>query len=483
MIRFSRRQALAAAASLVAAPALTACSARVLVAQLQQTIKPLTLTVFLLGGAPGTGGIFQGLAKPLQAALATAQKQVSGLQSITFQTGNDPTSWFPVPTSLFTVGINQAVRNDDPSIPMPDLVIASHTQFPNYLANRALNLQPTLQIDASTIQGVPAQVLQLGRAFGVGQGTFQAALPLARIPLLCSLAPGITAVTSGKAWTTEQFLQTLARLALTYRRPAAPMAPVPFAFGLPEMAAVGSGGTIAVSTSTACRATFADEPAAQGLASIVQWAHNAPRVPASRLPHIAYAVWMDDGQTILQSRGQPAAAPNAAGWSIAPVPAFPARPAQPVRTIDVMVFRHTKAPSVAAALAVALLSKEAQTALLQYSGALSIHTSLALDQLTRLIPHVQGAPLIANPANDITSNDAYGPLSNQNMAARLTVQQDLLIALQASLPYSAGIWTSFDTQNGLGQTASMPPAPVQRGEPSLQILQAAQSAANAGQLF
>jgi len=494
-VRLPRRRALSAglsaAGALLAAPVLAGCSAGGLVTQLQQTIKPPTLTVFLLGGASGNGNVLQGFGKPLQAALAVAQKQVAGLGGTTFQTGNDPTSWFPLPTTLFNVGADQAARSDDPSLPMPDVVIASHTQMPNYLANRALDLQPYVKLSAPALQGVSAQALRLGEAFGFGQGTFQAALPLMRIPLMCTVAPGITAVTGGKAWTADQFLQTLDRLSLDYGRPNAPMAPVPFAFGVAEMAAVGSGGTLAVSTSTTCQATFGDGAAAQGLAMTVQWGHNAPKVPTFRNPTFTYAILMYDGQTILESGGKPIVfarngqAPSAAGWTVAPVPVFPSRPAQPVRSIDVMVFRHTKAPSVAASLAVALLSAEAQAAFLQYSGALSIRTNQALAQLTRSIPNVQGAALIANPANDITSDDAYGPLTDQNMAARTTVQTDLLTALQAMMPASAGIWFSFDSQNGPGgpNFGRVGNATVQAGETPQQVLQAAQSAANAGKPF
>lgn len=496
-VRVTRRRglsaALTAAGALWAAPLLAGCSAGGVITQLQQTVHPPTLTVYLLGGASGNGGILTGLAGPLQAALAVAVKQASGVGGIQFQTGNDPTSWFPLPTSLYAAATDQAARVDDTALPMPDVVVANHAEFPNYLANRALDLQPYMKLASSSLQGIPANALRMGQAFGVGPGTFQAGLPLLRVPLLCSVAPGITAVQGGKAWTSEQFLQALSRLSLLYGGSNAPLAPLPFASGLPEMAAVGSGGTLAVSTPTSCQATFANGAAAQGLAGLVQWGADGPQNPTFRNPSFTYAVLMFDGQTILSTGGRPVAfsrngkAPSPAGWTVAPVPVFPARPANPARTIDVMVFKHTKAPAAAASLAVALLAPAAQAALLSYAGALSVRTSQAQAQLKRL-PGVQGAPLIADATHDIRNDDAWGPLTDQNMAARTTVQGDLQTALQVLTPAGAGDWFTQFAQNGpagggFGGRFGGAGGLGQSGQSVQQVLQAAQVAANAGQPF
>ena len=489
--RLPRRRALskglAAAGACLAAPLLVGCKAGSMVAQLQQTFTPPTLTVFLLNGASGNGGDLRDLAKPLQVALAVAAKHVSGLGGVTFQTGNDTTSWFPLPKTLFNFGADPAARVDDPNIPMPDVVVAIHSQMPDYLANRALDLQPTIKLQSAVLQGLAANALRLGRAYGHGAGTFQAGIPILRIPLLCAVQPGITAVKGGKAWTADQFLHTLAGLATAYGPPNAPVTPIPYASGLMEMAAVGSGGTLAVSTAATCQATFGDGASAQGLAALVQWAQYAPQEQVFRAPDFQYAVLLIDGGTILASGGAPvrfgrnAKGPDPKGWTVAPVPNFPTRTATPVRSIDAMVFKHTKSPTVAASLALALASADAQAALLAYQGALSIRTDQATRQLTRTLTNVQGPDLIASGAHDIIDDDAYGVLTDQNDAARTIVRNDLLGAIHSLVGDNAGQFFTFGDFNGPGFNFNQPFASLSApaGATTASVLSAAEAAANA----
>lgn len=493
--RLARRSALAAvlraAGALVAAPALTGCSLGAAVAGLQQSFKPVPLTVFLLGGAPGRNGQLHGLEQPLRAAVTAAAKQVARLGATTFQVGNSATSWFPLPTTLFNLGTDQSARSDDPSIPMPDVVVAPHAMFPNYLANRALDLTPTLRLKSSALQGISAAALATARAYGYGSGTFQAALPLLRIPLLCAVRPGVSAIRGTKAWTVAAFQQTLAALAPTYGRPNAVLPWIPFGMGVPEMAAIGSGGTLAVSGSTSAQATFADAPTAAGIEDTLLWAGYAARHPPFRQRSFDYAILMFDGQLVLENRGRPfrfgphTIGPNPKGWTVAPVPTFPARPATPVRTIDVMVFKHSKAAAVAADLAVALLSATVQAELLQYAGALALRPAQALRQLTRVVGAVQGAGLIADPKDDITGLDAYGAMTDGNEQAQTLVRNDLLGAID-SLAGGAGQYGGYSALNGPapgfgGGSFAHVPAPA--GETPLQVLRAAQQAANAGKAY
>lgn len=94
-----------------------------------------------------------------------------------------------------------------------------------------------------------------------------------------------------------------------------------------------------------------------------------------------------------------------------------------------MVWRDTKAPAEAAAFAMQLLSAEAQADLLTYRGALALRPAQALRQLAFVAPKAQGPELITSPANDITQEDAWGPRTDGNSAARALARGDLLSAL------------------------------------------------------
>lgn len=485
-----------AAAAVLAGPTLAGCASATAVGKLLAVAHPVPLTVMLLGGAAGNGGTvpaaLQDLVKPMQDAVTAARKTVSGLGAVTFQTGNDTTNWFPLPTTLFNVGQQTANRKDDPTLPMPDVVITLHSEMPAYLASRALDLEPYLKLHSTQLQGVPTTVLRQGRAFGYGQGTIQASLPLLRIPVVCALKPGITAVTNGKPWTAEQFQQQLQVMARDYPAPGA--APTPFityGFGVAEMAAVGSGGQIAISTSSTCQATFADTAPAAGITQTVAWATYAAKNPIFGRQTFDYGILIADGSWVL-SGGLPrftrstTKVPDPTGWTLAPVPVFPSRAAVPVRTVDVMVFRHTANPDVAAALACALASTDVQAGLMVYRNALVLRPDQALRQL-QVQNNVQGPDILSNPANDFTDDDAYGEMAEGNVDARTQVRSDLYSAL-TELTGPAGYFGGYSGFNGPepgfgGGRGGFRFNAATTQQPAAEVLQAAQQAANAGAAF
>jgi len=375
-------------------------------------------------------------------------------------------------------------------------VVATSDLFPDWLALRALDLEPHLGL---LPQDLPKGVLRQGLAYAQGRGTFQAGWPLLRIPLLCAVRPGVQAVHGTRPWTAAQFEAVLTDMAPDYVQPSAPLPWVPYGLGLPEMAAVGSGAVLAKGDDTSCRATFGGGPAARAMVEIANWARHGSDAqvwyespPQAQASTRTFGVVMFDGATIL-GRGPIAGGlfapplPAPADWAVVPIPAFPARYAVPVRTVQVLVCRDTPAPAQAAAFAAGLLSAEAQADLLTFTGALALRPAQALRQLAFAAPRVQGADIIVSAESDVTESDAWGPRTDGNAAARALAQQDLGNALQGvtgNAGYMFNFVRSFDGpfQNFDYLLRTNEPAlPAESLVPG--VLRAAEAAANAGQVY
>lgn len=404
-----------AAGALLAGPALAGCSISPVGAlnTVRQYGVPQPLTVCLAEPAWGSGPYLADLSDLLFRAVDKAREGARAVGNVTYKTTTQVYQWFP------TDGKNMLLV-DDPSIPMPDVVIHPHGFD---LPVRALDLRPYVELESGPLGGIPPEVLRQGRAYVKGQGTIQASLPVLRIPLLCLTAPGVRATEpDGRPWTAQTFTDTLDRLKGSYPSPDAPLAVVPWFAGADAMAVVGSGGRITQGGPEGLKASFADAPAVDGLTQPLLWTdRQVPAYGTSGIPDsIDYAVLMYHGGPILDRgapfyRGGPRQTlPPAKGWTIAPVPAFPHRWAVPTANVDVMVFRHTRAPKAAAELAARLLSREVQEILMTYRGGLAVRPEQALTQLTKVIGNVQAPKWVADPTYDITFEDVYGTLTEQN---------------------------------------------------------------------
>jgi len=502
---------LASSAALAAAGCLlSACGVPAGLAAAIGLKRPVRLTVCLIGGglqgkfagqakaALGSllhPAVLQGLTAPLQTALATANRLLTSPVEIDFTTLDSTFQWFQYPTQLYGADSDPAFRVPSP-LAMPDIVVATSDQFPDWLAVRAVDLEPYL---GGLPQDIPSQVVAQGMAYAHGRGTIQAGLPFLRIPLLCALRPGVQAVHGTKPWSQEEFMATLDALAPDYPPPNAPMPWVPYGMGVPEMAAVGSGALLAQSGSNSAKATFAGRAAGRAMEAIVRWADHRPaeqvylQWPGDK--RLAFGALMFDGQAILGRYGpihggvnQPFPVP--ATWSLAPVPAFAARYAVPVRTVQALVSTDCKVPEQAAALASGLLSAEAQAELLTFEGALALRPAQALRQLGFVAPRAQGAAIIVSPMYDITEADAWGPRTDGNTTVRALARSDLMAALGTLGGSAAYMFNFVRTFNGPMVDLSYvdtSPSSVDTAAPSgaavSQVLAAAQAAANSGRVY
>jgi hypothetical protein len=503
------RGAAGAAGAALAGAALSGCGGLGLLAEAAHVSRPADLTLFVLGGkgaaGPGPGGFgganfatpslsLADLVAPLQQVVNQARQAASGVGTVTFQTGtSDASSWFPLPSTMYNVAGQQATHTDDPSIPMPDVVVCLHPQMDNYLANRALDLGPYVREAAGPLQGIPATVLREGLCYAVQRGTIQAALPLLRNPPVCLVPSTVTAAPGGKPWSVEAFGAALARAAGSFVQPNAPLLFLPGPLLAPA-AVLGSGGTIAQSSTGGASATFASGGAVTGLETLIGWAgygSDAPFFGFGRRGAAApqYAFWVGDGRTAFLAGRPPAlgfgrggvpapAAPlPGATWQIAPLPAFPSRAVVPMTdNVDVFVFLHTAAPAAAASFALQLVSEAVQANLLTARGGLALRPAQAQRQLQDVIGNVQGAAIIASGAADATEFDWMGgPENDANTAAWQTIESDLTAALDQLMGARDG---DFSFGAGGPRYPALPSASQVQS-----VLQAAQAAANSGQPY
>jgi hypothetical protein len=498
------RAAAQAAGGLLVGAALSGCGALGVLAQATGISRPADLTLFVLGGrgaagrGPGGFGAFnfatpslslRDFVAPLQSVVNQARQAASGVGTVTFQTGtSDASSWFPLPSTLYNVTGQQATHQDDPSIPMPDVVVCLHPQMDNYLANRALDLAPFIKSSPSALQGIPAAVLREGLCYAATRGTIQAALPLLRNPPVCLVPSTIQAAPRGKPWSASEFEAALAKVAATLVQPSAPLLYLPGPM-LAPVAVLGSGGTLARSTGSGASATFGSGGAVTGLETLIGWGQycsDAPFFGPRRGTLPEYAFWVGDGRTAFlagrppgfgRGRPSPAAPLPGATWQIAPLPAFPARAVVPMTdNIDVMVFLHTKAPDAAASLALELVSAAVQANLLPARSGLALRPAQAQRQLQDVIGHVQGAGIIASGSADAIEDDWMGGAENDaNTAAWQTITSDLTAAMDQLMGARDG-----DFRFGAGGPQYPQPPSAQQIQSTLQ---AAASAANSGQAY
>lgn len=408
------------------------------------------LTVCLLGGAsppPAGQGIpdaldigdpLLGLAEPLRAICARQQTAIRGVGAVVFQAFNASSPWFPLPPRP---GEPQPIV-DDATIPMADVVIAPHHVVATTLAVRALDLGFFLRQSANSgdLAGIPSLVWRQGRAYASGRGTFQAALPLLRNPLVCLVPQGTAAVQNGHPWTVEEFAASLDDLTIGLAPPGTVLPFVPYGSGVAEMAAVGSGGILAVTTPSACAPAFDRGATAAAISQTVEWVRyaSATWLTTRCVSGYQYRMLLLTASAVLSGPPQipqGGARPSDA-WSIAPPPAFSARPAIPLNNVDVLVWRDSLVVDQALEFASHLLSTDGQAALAPFGLGLALRP----EQAVRDIPRgAQGAGLITVPEHDITAEDAYGTETDANHAGMDAVR----VALQEALRQLTGVGGGF----------------------------------------
>ncbi len=489
-------RAATAGASLAAAATLDACGAlRAFAPAAPQasSAAPVALTVWY----PVSYRSTPPFPRLVREALRAAAHQAGGNYSFQFATGlasAEASHWFPRTTfgqsttsspaaNASSTGISPLTNPppvqivDDPSLPMPDLIIAPHHDIDGYLAARALDLSPYVQEFASTLHSIPAALLRQGRAYAPGQaGHPQAALPLLRVPLVCAVPKTTSTMVGGQAWTAEAFAAQLQSAAARFVAPNGPLAYVPLAGatppfgpapvpgGLVSAAAVGYGTQWAQTNATSCTASFTTPQAQAALQEIMGWVAYSAVYGSCRgnhLPPRGFTFFMGPLGEALGLRAPvprippkvrarlgaflPPAMPlptaiSSITWKVAPLPTFPSRPAVPTDNLDVMVWKDTAHRTEASKLATALLSSAAQTALMGWGRGLSAVPSLALHQLAQYTGPAEAA-VIASPDQDVTLQDAFGVEADANAAAYDLVRQNLGQALQSVAGTSGGFAT------------------------------------------
>jgi hypothetical protein len=483
------RRGAVAAAGAVAAGALAGCGGLQTLAPHgaapAATSGPVPLTVWFPVAYRDTPPFFRLLRQALRAAAAAGGVQVAFTYRAGLAAAEAP-RWFPrpgfglgspaasatAPSPLANPAPVQLV--DDPSLPMPDLVIAPHHDIAGYLAARALDLSPLLRTQAQALRAVPRALLAEGRAYAPGQsGRPQVTLPLLRVPLVCAVPKEVTVIDAGQPWTVGDFTALLQAAVPRFPAPNGPLAYVPLAGasppfgpdpvpgGLVGASAVGHGTVLAESTSSSTRARFTTTQAQAAIALVAGWVAYAATYPScsdNQLPPRTFTFFMGPlGEALGLHAPVPRIPPHARAalqalrlprlplptavpgvpWKLAPLPAFPARQAVPVDNLDVMVARDSPQAEVAGRVAMGLLAEAAQTALMGWGRGLSVLPPLALRQLASATGAAE-ATAIASPDADVALDDAYGLETDANAASYELVRQNLAEALRSVTGTSGG---------------------------------------------
>lgn len=429
----------------------------------------------------------------LHQALQAAAHQSGGTYSFQYSAGiaaAEARRWFPRPGfNQSTAGLASGASStapsplvnpppvqlvDDPSLPMPDLVIAPHHDVDAYLAARALDLSPYVREFAPMLRAVPGPLLAEGRAYAPGQpGRPQVALPLLRVPLVCAVPKNTSVMAGAQRWTTSAFTGMLQAAASRFVAPNGPLAfvplagatppfgPAPVPGGLLTAAAVGLGSRFAQTTLSTSLARFTTPRAQAAVGLVAGWVAYSATYAActtNQLPARGFTVFMGPlGEALGLRSPEPRlpahasaqlralraprlplpSAMSAIAWKLAPLPAFPARPAVPTDNLDVLVWKDSPHAAAASRLAVALLSTAAQTVLMGWGRGLSVLPKGALQQLASATGAAEAAA-IASPDYDVDLSDAYGLQTDANTDAYGLVRQNLAMALQSVAGTSGG---------------------------------------------
>jgi len=167
----------------------------------------VSLQLCIVGGTP------LGVLTGMKQFFVNAARKIAPHARVAVEVGNGtpPASWFPPPPPTALI-YPQSMYVDDPSFPMPDVVVCLHDLIPGELAVRALDLAPYIGVDQGDLQGITATVVREGLAYCPQRGTLQAALPLLRVPAVAVVGGDIDALPGGRPWTTAEFESILAAL-------------------------------------------------------------------------------------------------------------------------------------------------------------------------------------------------------------------------------------------------------------------------------
>ena len=441
--------------------------------------RQVTLRVYLptLAEAGTTQTEWRALFKQ---AMKVALKEIPRAVEVSYVVGEGPRQWFPrgasgPPATLFNfTGKGSPVHPpvEDPSIPMPDIVVAPHFWLEGYLAVRAQDLSPALKVAG---RALPQSTLRLGRAYAGKRGTIQAGLPMLRQPMVCR-APhsALTVARGSRPWGRDAFALFLRSLSKQY--PSGPLADVPFATftrpfsaahtpptpleqldvyidsGLAGALALDAGGRLARSN----EAVFATAPALQGILSGIRWLASVTPYsnPSCKNPGVMrigeYAVflgffarsigvfpvgWTMSGKALPLQEGVPV--PHGPfgrrGSVLMPLPGT----RSPVSTLDVMVWKGSKYADTATQLAIALVGPAAQRVLATWGRALAVHSGVAVQQLGQWTDGTNAA-LLADTERDATMEDMYGALTDSGLAQQGKVRGSLLSGLKNVAKYAGG---------------------------------------------
>lgn len=451
----------------------------------------------------------------LKDAVGRSVQAIGQQVDVSYVIGMDPARWFPAQRerglSLFNFGTSAdsvALPTEDPSLPMPDVAIVPHAWMDGYLAIRAEDLTQHLHVLNATLS---PDVTRLGQAFSGPRGTIQAGLPVLRQPMVCRAPYGVAAVSSkGEVWDTDALSHVLQGLSKKY--PSGPLANVPFMLGTPPFhsnwspltveAQIGGSRDSGLAAALALNAgghlaadnvaEFAKDPAVQGLLSGIDLLRFLTTYDYGDCVHPAtmkigdYGVYLG---SFARSIGTPATVRTEAGTVVPvsdglPLPSGAFGPGgakllplpgqrAPAVTLDVMVWKGSGYVDTAAAVAIGLLDRAAQTVLAQWGRALVVDAHLAAQQLARWTDEAS-AVVLADARRDARMADAYGALTETNLNRQGVIRQDLLYgALQGISKYGGGF---------VKQGCWPDPKPL-IGNQALALLQQAEVAANAGALL
>ena len=450
------------AAGLCAAWALGGCGLRGVGAVVAQAVgRPLAVTFALRRMDALTGG----LPRYLDAAIKAAAAGTGRRYSVEFVWIDEaPESWFPLsPQASVFAPASAWVLVDQPTIPMPDLVLVPHAVSDGFLATRALDLGPLLsRAGAGALP--PQSLLRQGLAYAPGRGTIQAGLPAFRRPMVCAVGRGVDAPRGVPPWTAATFTVALARARPAFPSPAGPLAYVPFAGeptlprfnpvappdaggGLAGALALGYGSPLANASAGACLPLFTAPGVLAGLWEGMRWTGFTPAyggvcagplatnaaVYMAPFPWAVGAVEAVPPVPMQPPSGWPAVPANLglptpagpSGWRLAPLPVFPRRAAVPTWNLDLLVWKDGAHAAAVAQLALALLSTPAQAELGRWSGALAADEAVAAQTLATRWTDAEQAGWIATSANDVTKEDAWGVETDANHAAQAAARSAL----------------------------------------------------------
>lgn len=321
----------------------------------------------------------------------------------------------------------------DLETPWPDIIIG-YDIWQYWLAPLAADLEAQWKVTTDARDGLPPNFDRHGRFFAPGHGTFVAAYPLLRNPMMIENVDPVTPWTwaqvisaldappasePGARWDTSRF-----RRSLLY----------PDATEWAAAMVAGSGGQLATMTGGFPPvAAFASPAAELGVRWAAEVIAAGPPLADPSAGALIYPVGVKHMFTVFGGTSQ--------GYSMGglPWPAGPVRTAVPCTYLCATVVALGKRVQAAQDFASLLMHPAAQTELARWKGGLALRPEQALPRVPGVFPNMAAdlAEVLVSGANDLTSSDLYG---GEKTVANATVYDsaaDWFAAALAAIP-SAG---------------------------------------------